>query len=156
MKQALIVAVIIISIGICLLLNMSNITNDQVSYISIKQNTNEIKRLYFSDKEQLYIYFKVNDQNKVLSLEQFNKAYNTNIVLQKDYKQLTTLVNTLNDITNVFNIIYLDTNSIKVIEANCKNRKCILEGEISKAGQSIVCAPHKLVIKIMGETNIDA
>ncbi len=51
------------------------------------------------------------------------------------------------------NVIVYGRGEIYVKEADCKNRTCVHFGSISKAGQSIICAPHKLVIKITGSDN---
>ena len=46
--------------------------------------------------------------------------------------------------------------SIWVSVADCSNQTCVHAGKISHAGQTVICAPHKLVIKIVGETSADA
>lgn len=35
--------------------------------------------------------------------------------------------------------------------ASCPDKLCVHMGKISKAGQSIICLPHKVVIEIRGE-----
>ncbi|WP_017211711.1 NusG domain II-containing protein [Clostridium beijerinckii] len=46
------------------------------------------------------------------------------------------------------NIIDIKDNSIKVIDADCKDKICVRSGFISEPGQIIVCLPHKLMIEI--------
>lgn len=54
------------------------------------------------------------------------------------------------DIKTVYgdNIIEIKDNSIKVLDADCKDKICIRSGFISEPGQIIVCLPHKLMIEI--------
>ncbi|MBE6087199.1 NusG domain II-containing protein [Clostridium beijerinckii] len=46
------------------------------------------------------------------------------------------------------NIIEVKDKSIKVIDADCKDKICVRSGFISEPGQIIVCLPHKLMIEI--------
>lgn len=50
-----------------------------------------------------------------------------------------------------YNIIYITYADVHIVEANCKDSLCIKQGSIKNPGQSIVCLPNKLVIKIIGE-----
>lgn len=54
------------------------------------------------------------------------------------------------DITTSYgdNIINVKDKSIKVIDADCKDKICVRSGFISEPGQIIVCLPHKLMIEI--------
>ncbi|MDD7183454.1 NusG domain II-containing protein [Peptostreptococcus anaerobius] len=51
------------------------------------------------------------------------------------------------------NIIKVHNNGVEMIEANCPDQVCIKTGFISKPGQSIVCLPHKVNVKIVGESS---
>ena len=57
---------------------------------------------------------------------------------------------------NGTNTITVGEGSIRVSVADCSNQTCVHAGKISHAGQTVICAPHKLVIKIVGETSADA
>ena len=57
---------------------------------------------------------------------------------------------------NGTNTITVGEGSIWVSSADCSNQTCVHAGKISHAGQTVICAPHKLVIKIVGETSADA
>lgn len=46
------------------------------------------------------------------------------------------------------NVIEIKDNSIRVIDANCKDKICMRSKFISEPGQIIVCLPHKLMIEI--------
>ena len=49
------------------------------------------------------------------------------------------------------NILEIKNKKAKIIEANCPDKLCVKNfGAISKEGESIVCLPHKIVIKIVG------
>lgn len=46
------------------------------------------------------------------------------------------------------NVIVIQNGSICVREADCPTGVCVSTGEISRAGESIVCIPHRLVITV--------
>ena len=47
-----------------------------------------------------------------------------------------------------YNIIKISNESIAIVDADCKDKICIKTGFISKAGQSTICLPHKLMVEI--------
>lgn len=47
-----------------------------------------------------------------------------------------------------YNLIEVDGSRIHVAKADCKDQLCVRQGWIEKAGQTIVCLPHKLVIEV--------
>ena len=49
-----------------------------------------------------------------------------------------------------YNIIKIANGTVSVSEADCKDQICVKTPAISKVGQSIICLPHKLVIRIEG------
>ena len=49
------------------------------------------------------------------------------------------------------NVIEVQAGKVRVSEADCPNQDCLEQGWISKAGQQIVCLPHKLVVNITDE-----
>lgn len=57
---------------------------------------------------------------------------------------------------NGTNTVSVGGGSIWVSSADCSNQTCVHAGKISLAGQTAICAPHKLVIKVVGETSADA
>lgn len=66
---------------------------------------------------------------------------------------------TLNDIkdkevlkiqNNGENIVEITKNGVRVIESDCKDKAEIRKDYINKSWQTLVCLPHKLVIKIEG------
>lgn len=46
------------------------------------------------------------------------------------------------------NVIEVQGGKVRVSEADCPNQDCVEQGWVSKAGQQIVCLPHKLVVTI--------
>ncbi|WP_195937788.1 NusG domain II-containing protein [Romboutsia sp. 1001713B170131_170501_G6] len=48
------------------------------------------------------------------------------------------------------NDVLVKDNKIKIIKANCKDKLCIKQGEISNVGESIICLPNELIIEIKG------
>ena len=47
-----------------------------------------------------------------------------------------------------FNEVVIKGGEVYVSEASCKNQICVKRGHISKAGESIVCLPNRLVVRI--------
>ncbi|WP_297422005.1 NusG domain II-containing protein [Clostridium sp.] len=47
-----------------------------------------------------------------------------------------------------YNTIEVKDKSIKIIDADCKDKICMRSEYISEPGQMIVCLPHKLIIEI--------
>lgn len=50
------------------------------------------------------------------------------------------------------NVIEISDGSVRMIYADCPDKVCINTGKISKSGQSIVCAPNRIVVSITGES----
>ena len=55
-----------------------------------------------------------------------------------------------------FNIINVQKGAVFISDADCKNKDCVKIGKISKVNDFIICLPHKLLIRIEGETDIEA
>ena len=49
-----------------------------------------------------------------------------------------------------FNILILSDSGVYIKEANCPDQLCVSWGRINRPGQTIVCLPHKVVIRIIG------
>ena len=50
-----------------------------------------------------------------------------------------------------YNVLYISYDDVHVIDADCRDRLCIKRGSIKYPGQTIICLPNRLVIKIIGE-----
>jgi len=55
------------------------------------------------------------------------------------------------------NLIVIENEAVFMKESNCPTKQCIAQGNISKDKQSIVCLPHKIVIKVVNknESEVD-
>ena len=47
-----------------------------------------------------------------------------------------------------YNIIEINDASIRIIDADCRDKICIKSGFISKPSEILVCLPHKLMVEI--------
>jgi hypothetical protein len=52
-----------------------------------------------------------------------------------------------------YNILEIDDASIKIIDADCRDKICIKSGFISKPSEILVCLPHKLMVEIKSNDN---
>ena len=49
---------------------------------------------------------------------------------------------------DAYNVVEIKDGKVSVTEATCKNQVCVRHGEISISGESIVCLPNRLVVRI--------
>lgn len=49
-----------------------------------------------------------------------------------------------------YNIVQIKNGTVWVSDADCDNHDCIKQGRISKVGQSVICLPHQMIIRIVG------
>ena len=49
-----------------------------------------------------------------------------------------------------YNLLVIENGEAWLSEADCPNLLCVKTGKIRYAGQSIVCLPHKLAVRIAG------
>ena len=49
-----------------------------------------------------------------------------------------------------YNVLEISGGQAAVVEANCGDHTCVRTGWISREGETIVCLPHRLVIRIQG------
>lgn len=54
-------------------------------------------------------------------------------------------------IDNNFNRIIIKKGTVYMDKADCPDKLCVKQGKISKSGESIICLPHKVVVKISAE-----
>lgn len=47
-----------------------------------------------------------------------------------------------------YNVVVISGGTVSVTEASCKNQVCVKHGRISRPGESIVCLPNRLVVRI--------
>jgi hypothetical protein len=49
-----------------------------------------------------------------------------------------------------YNIVFIEYDFIEIMESNCPDQVCVGWGRIRYAGQTIVCLPFRIVIRITG------
>ena len=49
-----------------------------------------------------------------------------------------------------YNVLTISAGTAAVTEANCGDHTCIRTGAVSRAGESIICLPHRLEIRVIG------
>ena len=49
-----------------------------------------------------------------------------------------------------YNTVVIQGGKVSVTEATCKNQVCVKHKDISRSGESIVCLPNKLIVRIEG------
>ena len=49
-----------------------------------------------------------------------------------------------------YNVVTISGGKVSVTEASCKNQVCVKHSEISLSGESIVCLPNRLIVRIEG------
>ncbi|MBO5009012.1 MAG: NusG domain II-containing protein [Clostridia bacterium] len=56
------------------------------------------------------------------------------------------------------NQIEADASGVRMLSADCPDKLCVKQGSISKAGESIICLPNKIIIEFEGNDygNVDA
>lgn len=54
-----------------------------------------------------------------------------------------------------YNTIRISTEGVAILDANCPDKLCVHSPTIKVPGQSIVCIPHKLIVRITGESRPD-
>ena len=50
------------------------------------------------------------------------------------------------------NVIRVEGGAVYMQEANCRDGLCIRQGRMKNAAKTIVCLPHKLVVRLEGDT----
>lgn len=50
-----------------------------------------------------------------------------------------------------YNLVQVEGNRVRVVEATCPEQVDVRAGWISKPGQTLVCLPHKMVVSIAGK-----
>jgi hypothetical protein len=54
------------------------------------------------------------------------------------------------------NTLVIADGKATIIEATCPDGVCVRHRAIDKAGQSIICLPNKVVVRVVGEPIVDA
>ena len=54
-----------------------------------------------------------------------------------------------------YNVLEIRDGQAAVIDANCGDHTCVRTGAVSRAGETIVCLPHRLIVEIRGGDGSD-
>lgn len=56
-----------------------------------------------------------------------------------------------------YNIVQVERGRIRVVEANCQEQVDVRQGWISEPNQSIICLPHRFVVRLVasGQSDVD-
>lgn len=59
---------------------------------------------------------------------------------------------------NGYNVIVVSEHGVWMEEADCPDQICVRQGEIDGSGESIVCLPHRLTVRLVveGDEGLDA
>ena len=49
------------------------------------------------------------------------------------------------------NVVYIRNGKVKMHSATCKNQVCVRHASIDSAGESIICLPNRVVVRIEGK-----
>ena len=49
-----------------------------------------------------------------------------------------------------FNLVRVQSGTVCIADADCPDRTCVRMGAISRAGETLVCLPHRLTITLEG------
>lgn len=53
------------------------------------------------------------------------------------------------------NLLLIRDGKVWMEEADCPDRLCVRQGAVSRAGESIICLPHKLTVSVTGRNGAD-
>ncbi|MGN0408534.1 MAG: NusG domain II-containing protein [Bacteroides sp.] len=67
---------------------------------------------------------------------------------------------TVNDAVEIkdadgYNRVVIDNREVYMESADCPDKVCVKTGRIRRAGETIVCLPHKVVVEIKGGSSYD-
>lgn len=54
-----------------------------------------------------------------------------------------------------YNLIEIGDGKVRVLEADCRDQIDVLQGWISKPGETLVCLPHRLILQIIDPAEVD-
>ncbi len=54
-----------------------------------------------------------------------------------------------------YSLLEVGDNKVKMVESPCPDKICIGMGWISRPGESIICIPNRVVVRIVGSDNYD-
>lgn len=54
-----------------------------------------------------------------------------------------------------YNLLQIEDRSVRVLQADCPGLDCVHQGRISHTGETLICLPHRLEIRIKGKQEAD-
>lgn len=159
MKQAFVIAVITITLAFVATFSIDKVISGDYESLSVSifEDGEEIYSTPFSiDKVVWFIDY--DDQELILEDDEVYDYFEIDFEIDYDNfdPRIWDLIYAKTSEDAEINIVAIDQASVSMYEANCADRLCVKTGSISKANQVITCAPHKFVIKVVGEGEFDA
>ena len=68
-----------------------------------------------------------------------------------DYPLAEDLVTAISYEEEHYNLLLIEDGKVSVSDADCPDQLCVKQRSISGNGESIICLPHKLVVKVESE-----
>lgn len=95
-----------------------------------------------------FLYFVNGDSGKYVRVESNGEIVDI-VELDKDFEKQY-------DFDGETNTLVIKDGKADIVEANCKDEICVNHIPIHRAGESIICLPHKLVVTVVDEANDDS
>ena len=84
----------------------------------------------------------------ILAFSLFGSAATSVTVSQNNKVVYSGNINTDNEITLGTNTIVINSGTVYMKDATCKNQICVNYKKISKKGESITCLPNKVLVEV--------
>lgn len=73
------------------------------------------------------------------------------VLLAEGYQETVTIEGA------VVNVIEIDGRTVRFAESTCPDQVCVHTGELTRAGQTAVCLPNRVIVRLTGaEAEVDA
>lgn len=56
---------------------------------------------------------------------------------------------------DAYNVLVIENNTAKIVDASCPDKLCVDQHEVSYNGETIVCLPNKTTVKIVSDVDSD-
>lgn len=99
-------------------------------------------------------FFSKSAEPTLLKIYIDSKEYRAYRLSQKYLKNIIVPVD--GDTKYGYNHIRIEDGLVFMADSTCPNQDCMRMGHISKAGDILVCLPHKLVVRLEGGEAVDA
>lgn len=81
-------------------------------------------------------------------------SVDSKVVLKIDLKTAENGTFSIEELPNV--VFSIESGAIAILDGDCPDKVCERTGYISRAGESIICLPNRVIIQIEGESEMDA